>query len=140
MSKLINNKIDKDMLQVIEEYIDGGYVYTVQDTDEYDALMQKEQDTKAKCLAELAERRFIVGLEELKCSLFEEKDYKSEYDNLPRSNYAILSVLKDWDEEQINTVSYDEVVEKISGLNLFLSEKGKEEAVAVLDKHFGKFI
>jgi hypothetical protein len=52
MSKLINNKIDKDMLQVIEEYIDGGYVYTVQDTDEYDALMQKEQDTKAKCLAE----------------------------------------------------------------------------------------
>jgi hypothetical protein len=52
MSKLINNKIEKDMLQVIEEYIDGGYVYTVQDTDEYDALMQKEQDTKAKCLAE----------------------------------------------------------------------------------------
>ena len=40
------------MLQVIEEYIDGGYVYTVQDTDEYDALMQKEQDTKAECLAE----------------------------------------------------------------------------------------
>ena len=113
------------MLQVTEEYVDGGYVYTVKDTDKYDAQMQELLDTKATCLAEPDMIGAIVGLEELKCSLFEEKDYKSEYDNLPRSNYAILSVLKDWDEEQIN---------------LFLSEKGKEEAVAVLDNHFGKFI
>jgi hypothetical protein len=128
------------MLQVTEEYVDGGYVYTVKDTDKYDAQMQELLDTKATCLAEPDMIGAIVGLEELKCSLFEEKDYKSEYDNLPRTNYVILSILKDWDEEQIDTVSYDEVVEKISGLNLFFSEKGKEEAVAVLDNHFGKFI
>lgn len=40
------------MLQVTEEYVDGGYVYTVKDTDKYDAHMQEQLDTKATCLAE----------------------------------------------------------------------------------------
>tara|TARA_R110001592_G_scaffold328370_1_gene609928 strand:- start:339 stop:716 length:378 start_codon:yes stop_codon:yes gene_type:complete len=125
------------MLQVTEEYVDGGYVYTVKDTDKYDAQMQEQLDTKATCLAEPEMIGAIVGLEELKCSLFEEA-------NLPisdfLSNECILTVLKDWDEEQVDTVSYDELVEKISGLNLYLDEKGKKDVIAVLDNHFGKFI
>tara|TARA_R110001592_G_scaffold144611_3_gene367875 strand:+ start:466 stop:723 length:258 start_codon:yes stop_codon:yes gene_type:complete len=42
MSKLIKNKKDKDMLQVIEEYLDGGYVYTVKDTNKFDEEQSKQ--------------------------------------------------------------------------------------------------
>tara|TARA_R110002074_G_scaffold125842_2_gene263516 strand:- start:1 stop:231 length:231 start_codon:yes stop_codon:yes gene_type:complete len=75
MSKLIKNKKDKDMLKVIEEYVDGGYVYTVQDTDEYDVQMQKEIDTKAKCLAE-------DESEEVGCSLKQDMEWAYESENL----------------------------------------------------------
>ena len=42
MSKLINNKKDKEMLQVIEEFLDGGYVYTVKDTNKFDEEQAKQ--------------------------------------------------------------------------------------------------